>query len=475
MNILLAYPSYSYESVSTFEEPVGILYLASSLLAAGFRVDVADLTFNPTMTDFEEKVRWADVAGISISTPTYGTAVSVLGYVKRIRPAIFAVAGGPHVTARPADALNAGFDACVIGEGEQSAKELFAALENNRSLENVAGIAYRDSGEIRMTAARGFIQHLDAIPFPARQFIDYSKYRRIGVICMRGCPYRCIYCKPVEDMLFGRKLRRRSAENVAEEIAVAVKAIGKRPISFKDDTLTVNNTEWFVQLREELSRRNLKIRWQCSSRVDSVTPVKLKAMKAAGCQQIFFGIESGAQRILDYYRKDIRVEDTKKAFEACRRAGIRACASIMLGAPVETRQDLEQTYQLVKEIRPFNWHVHITTPICGSYLHDQAKAERRLSCPEDFSNSVPTGNLYRLVLPMKLDFLTKADIAEYRDRINTYMKIRLLLNCLRDPSLWREFVLSRGFRIIALNFLRRHFNFRRLQPAQPAGRVRLQP
>ncbi len=466
MKVLLIYPPYPYDAVSTFEEPIGVLYIASSLAAAGYEVDVADLTFNAATNGLEERVRRADVVGISFPTPLFGAARSVLASVKGIKPAVFAVAGGPHVTARPLDALRAGFDACVIGEGEETARELVAALENNRGPGTVPGVAYLDRGEYTATPARAFIPNIDAIPFPARQFIDYSKYRRIGIICMRGCPYRCVYCKPIEDVLFGRKLRRRSAENVAEEVACAVKAVGVRPISFKDDTLTVNKTEWFVHLREELSRRHLNLTWQCSSRVDTVDLPMLREMKAAGCRQIFFGIESGSQKILDYYRKDIRVDDTRRAFELCRRAGIRACASIMLGAPMETREELEQTYRLVRAIKPFNWHVHITTPICGSYLYDEAKAEERLNHPDDFAASAPTGNIYRLALPMKLDALTKSDIAEYRDRINRFMKIRLLLNCARDPDIWKELLFSRGFRIIARNFLRRHFKLR-LRPALP--------
>ena len=142
----------------------------------------------------------------------------------------------------------------------------------------------------------------------------------------------------------------------------------------------------------------------------------------------------------------------------CNQVGIRSCASIMLGAPMETRQDLEKTYQLVKTIKPFNWQVHVTTPTRGSYLYNQASAEKRLASTTDYSDFEPTGNIYRLTLPMQLDNLTEEDIADYRNRINRWMKFRLLLNCLIDPRLWKEFILSRGMRTIAFNFIRRHFN-----------------
>lgn len=458
MNILLVYPYYPFASVSTFEEPVGILYLASTLLKAGYNVEVADLTFNREMEGLDQKVRWADLVGISAPTPLFGTADTVLRHIKKIRPDIPSIAGGPHATVNPFDALQAGFDIAVIGEGEKTVIEVAKALEHKTPLEKVDGIAYLEGNGMRLTPMRAFIQDLDEIPFPARQFIDYSRYRRLGIISMRGCPYRCLYCKPVEEKLFGKKLRKRSIGNVIEELDELIDHYGNRQISFKDDTLTVNKVEWFEQLGGHFNRRNMRLVWQCSSRVDTVDLEKLKAMKKAGCRQIFFGIESGSQRILDYYRKDITVERVKETFALCHLVGIRPSASIMLGAPTETREDLEKTYSLVKAIKPSNWHVHVTTPICGSYLYEQALAEKRLTIIKEYSAFAPTGNIYRLNLPMKLDNLSVNDIAEYRNRINNYMKFRVLLQSAADPHLWKEFFTSRGMRTIAFNFIKRHFD-----------------
>lgn len=458
MNILLVYPYYPYATVSTFEEPAGILYIAAALLKAGHNVDVADLTFNREMKGLAEKVLWADVAGISSPTPLFGTADTVLRFIKKIKPSIFSIVGGPHATANPLDALKAGFDVAVIGEGEATVVELARAIEGKIHFGPVGGLAYLEDGVLRFTGPRPFIENLDDIAFPARQFIDYTRYRRLGVISMRGCPYRCLYCKPVEDKLFGKRLRRRSIENVLAELDEVIDRYDNRQISFKDDTLTVNKTEWFERLHDHFSRRNIRLRWQCSSRVDTVDIGKLKAMKAAGCRQIFLGIESGSQRILDYYRKDIRVERIRETFALCHSVGIRPCASIMLGAPMETREDLEKTYRLVMNIKPFNWHVHVTTPICGSYLYQQAVEEGRIPEKIDYAASAPTGNIYRLHLPMKLDNLGAQDISEYRDLINGYMKFRVLWRSFFDVRLWKEFFSSPGLRTIVFSFIRRHFN-----------------
>jgi radical SAM superfamily enzyme YgiQ (UPF0313 family) len=467
LKILLVYPYYSYSTVSTFEEPLGVLYLASALLRSGHDVDVMDLTFNKEMEGLDTKVRWADVVGISAPTPLFGTADTVLKYIKKLRPDITTIVGGPHATANPLDALNAGFDYAIIGEGEITIVELVGALESGMSVDDVSGIVYKHEDEIIKTETRQFVADLNEIAFPARQFIDYSRYRRLGVISMRGCPYRCIYCKPVEEKLFGKKLRRRSVENVIEELEELISRYGNRPISFKDDTLTVNKSEWFEVLGETFRRKNIHLTWQCSSRVDTVDLEKLRAMKKAGCRQIFFGIESGSQRILDFYKKGTTVEQIIETFEMCHQVGIRPAASIMLGAPIEKREDMEKTYELVKKIKPFNWHVHVTTPICGSYLYDQAIEEKRIDSTIDYERCAPTGNIYNLHLPMKLDNLSVEDIAEYRERINKYMKFRVLINCLSDVTILKEFLFSKGLRTIVFNFVLRHFNpFKRIVSRQ---------
>ena len=462
MKVLLVYPWYSLATVTTFEEPVGVLYLAAVLERAGHEVVVEDMTFRSDVTCLDERIKWAECVGISASSLLFNSALAVLRRVRELSPALPVVLGGPHATAEPGHALAEGFDVAVIGEGETTIVDLIQAFEGDRALAGVDGIVYRTGDGIFRTPPRAFIADLDAIPFPERRFIDYSRYRRIGMISMRGCPYQCIYCKPIEDVLFGRRLRRRSVENVISELEEVFQRYGNRPISFKDDTLTINRTEWFEHLGDHFRRKGIRLTWQCSSRVDTVDAPKLAAMKKAGCRQIFFGIESGSQRILDYYQKGVTVAQTVQAFALCREAGIRACASIMLGAPDETPEELEATFQLVKKIRPFNWHVHVTTPICGSHLYQWAREQNRLAgelqgpkpSPEAFA---PTGNLYRHSLPMKLDHLSMEEIANCRDRINRYMKYRVLLKCLCSAEMWRELCSSRGMRELAANYLRRHF------------------
>lgn len=458
MNILLVYPRFRYNSMVTIEEPLGILYIAASLREAGHKVRVKDLTFEKELNILDEDIRHAHVVGFSAPTQLFGIALDILKYVKTENPHVVSIIGGPHATADLKNALQADFDIAVLGEGEETIKDLVTALENEKPLDNISGIAFKTNGEIKINTPRPFMQNLDNIPFPARDLIDYTNYRRVGLMSMRGCPYKCFFCKPLVDNLFGKKLRKRSPENIAAETEEIVHRYGNRIISFKDDTLTINNVEWFKQLQEEFERRKLNIKWQCNSRVDTVNYDKLRAMKDSGCQQIFFGIESGSQKILDFYKKGIAVEQTIEAFKLCKKVKINACASIMLGAPMETRDDLEETYQLVKIIEPYNWHVHVTTPNPGSDLWSYAQNKSIMNKIAGYNGFEQTANIYNLNLPLKLDYLTKDDIREYRSKINRYMKARVLVNSVVSPSMWAELLTSRGLRIVAANFIRRHFN-----------------
>ena len=176
MNILLVYPWYRYASVVTFEEPLGILYLAAALMKAGCNVKVADLTFTRKLDGLETMARWADVVGVSSPTPLFGTAVEVLRYIKKANPDIQTVVGGPHATADPDDALSCGFDVAVIGEGEATFVDLVETMGRAESFEGVPGLAYKQDDMLHFTAQRAFISEIDEIPRPARQFIDYSSY-----------------------------------------------------------------------------------------------------------------------------------------------------------------------------------------------------------------------------------------------------------------------------------------------------------
>lgn len=425
MKITLIYPRFKYENVGNEQEPLGILSIATLLKNAGHSIAFYDLTFAKDLDILRNDILDSQLVGFSSSSPLFGRAKEILVFVKKINSNIKSVVGGPHPTQDPKDALEGGFDFAVIGEGETTILELLKGLKEG-NLDKVKGIAYKENGNIKINSPQQFIQNLDVIPLINRNLIDYSKYFSFGMIASRGCPFGCFYCKPMLDKLFGNHLRNRSISSIVDEMEQLNKIDRNKVIYFRDDTFTINSTNWFKEFNYELKKRGLRIKWGCNARVDTVDRNKLKVMKESGCVGLSFGVESGSQKIIDFYKKGTKIEQVIDAFALCRKLKLQTLAYIMLGAPIETREDLEMTYQLLRKIKPTLWAVYITTPFPGNSLFEYAK-KRQIIKIHDYAEYDNAQNSKFLNLPMDLDYLSKEDIEEYRDKINHYLIKRTIL------------------------------------------------
>jgi radical SAM superfamily enzyme YgiQ (UPF0313 family) len=451
MKIHLVYPNFQSGNAGGAQEPLGILSLASSLRKAGHRVTFTDMTFQRDISAIDEPVRNADVLGIGCSTSLFGKVVEILNLAKRTNPRLFFIAGGPHATQDPEDALRQGFDAIVMGEAEKSIVDLVNCLDGAGDWRRLSGLAYLKREKVIENPRLEFIQELNALPFVARDLIDQRQYIRkngyASIFNTRGCPFGCLYCKPMVDKLFGKKTRMRSAWNIAEEIEIMHKEYGANTFYFKDDTLLLCGYEWFDSLRKEFDKRNLRIHWYCLGRVDQINEPLLKCMKAAGLAAIAFGIESGSQKILDFYRKGVTLQQAKTAFSLCHKHNIMTHAYIMLGAPVETRADLQKTLEFLKGLRPHSCRFFITTPIPGNFLYEYAK-ENNIVHVGSYEGYDYAFNLLRGRLPMKLEQLTIKDILEYSKKMRMVYFSENIKRCFTQ---WSAL-------IIAFKHLRNVFN-----------------
>jgi anaerobic magnesium-protoporphyrin IX monomethyl ester cyclase len=259
------------------------------------------------------------------------------------------------------------------------------------------------------------------------------------MVASRGCPFHCLYCQPTVDRLFGNRVRHRSPANVAAEMEQALAVAGDKDVYFKDDTLTLLQDDWFAELGTELEGRGISPRWQANSRVDTVTREKLKTMRDAGCAQVGFGVESGSPEVLKFYRKATEPAQAERAFRWCHELGILPHAFLMLGAPDETLDDLEMTFDLVKRIKPGSWSMYTTTPLPGTGLYSYASEHGLLDITgyEDFDNAE---SLLKDRPVMKLRHITQDDITRYRSKIDHYLirsnllNPRVILKALRRPG-----------------------------------------
>jgi radical SAM superfamily enzyme YgiQ (UPF0313 family) len=411
MDIVLVYPRWSYPTFGQLQEPLGLLHLGAVLRARGDTVRFFDLAVDP-IERLDEAVADADLVGLSSSTVLFERAGRVLDRIKAQRSGLPVVIGGPHATLRPEEAVMRGFDAAAIGEGEHTVVELVEALQSGAPLYEVTGLAAKQGDAVAFGPPREFEPDLDVFPDPDRTLVDYKKYfgdglEFVGMMSTRGCPYQCLFCKPMLDKMHGHKIRKRSQRRIAREMAGIARSLGYKKFLFKDDTMVLGGVEYFVELERELAAAGLPDSgWVCQARVDQVSAPLIAQMKRCGLEAIAFGVESGSQKVLDFYRKGIKVEQTIRAFDLCREHGVGTLAFVMLGAPVETREDLESTVRLIERIRPNTLSFSVATPGPGNALHDYA-------VENDLRNvSSVEGNDYQFnTRPIKLSQVTGKDLA----------------------------------------------------------------
>ena len=253
MDVLLIYP---FAATSGIEEgikvpPMGLAYLAAMLEKEGYSVEILDMNAQPDTAKHFASIlekKQPRIVGITCLTPFYSTVLSLAATVKRVL-GVPVIVGGAHATALPEELLQQNtIDFIAIGEAEATIVDIAdSLLRNGNKPEDIAGIALIKDNKFLVTKARGYIQNLDELPFPARHLFKHEnyyspQYKSTGVtsiLTSRGCPYSCIFCD--YQFLMGKIFRRRSPQNVIAEIEDVVKNYDVHHISFRDSTFTFDD------------------------------------------------------------------------------------------------------------------------------------------------------------------------------------------------------------------------------------------
>ena len=188
------------------------------------------------------------------------------------------------------------------------------------------------------------------------------------IVTSRGCPGQCTFC---DNSVFGRKYRWHSPRYIINMIKILKQRYNIKEIQFKDDNLLVNKIT-LKELCEIMIKEKLNITWNCGGRVDMVNPEILKIMKEAGCWQIWYGLESGSDKVLKCMKKNITVEQIKYAVKITKDAGISPGGFFMVGNPNETEEDIKMTLKLLLELPLDEFHMSHLTPFPGSELYRTA-------------------------------------------------------------------------------------------------------
>jgi radical SAM superfamily enzyme YgiQ (UPF0313 family) len=335
--------------------------------------------------------------------------------VKEVSPSSRVVVGGPHASYMPQTILDhPEIDYVIIGEGERAIVQLASSItkgEKSKAAAQIPGVACKIGHEIAKTEPQ-FISNLDEVPFPARHLLPMRMYHRelsyltvkpVDTMSVhRGCPYRCAYCETRE--LWGSACRAFSPPRVISEIKHMMETYGTRGIYFVGDNFTINKKRT-SELCQQIRESKIDIKWTCETRADLISKELLAEMKSAGCQTIFFGVESGSPAIQQKLDKNINLQEVERTFELCRQVGIRTATSFMLGIPGETVNDMKATFKFAKHLNA-DWcqfNIYVACP--GSRLYDEVISQGLYDQIDNYLARVKTKEFdYDMLVKIQRDF-----------------------------------------------------------------------
>ena len=369
MKILLIYP-YCLENRLHEEDaavvPMGVYSIGALLKENGYDLDI--LNFHG-MSNEQDKIKAIlkeknpDVIGFSVLNANRWGAIDIAKLAKKLNPNVKIVFGGVAATFLWKHFLThfKEPDVVVIGEGEFPFLNLIKAIESEIDIESVRGIAFRKGKEIVRTPAQEPIQNLDDLPIPAK----YFTYQHLALT--RGCAGNCTFCG--SPKFWNRKVRFHSPQYFVNQLEMLYQR-GVRFFYVSDDTFTMRE-DYVLEICKKIIEKNLNISWAAISRVNYISESMLYQMRKAGCIQISYGIESGSEKIRELLNKKITTEQIKRAFSLTTRYGILARAYFIYGCPGENDQTIQETIDLILEIKPLSVIFYILDVFPGTALYDE--------------------------------------------------------------------------------------------------------
>jgi anaerobic magnesium-protoporphyrin IX monomethyl ester cyclase len=372
--------------------PLSTLIAAALLRREGHEVALFDATFEPGVSSFEQRLYALEPDVVLLIEDNFNFLTKMCTTARRDAALAMislaaargcrVAANGPDASDNPAVYLCAGADAVVLGEGEMGMLDVANFWRGpGGELGDISGLIIPGAGQAQPTRPRRPQQDLDRLPHPAWDLLNVEAYRSAwldahrqfswNIASSRGCPYACNWCaKPT----FGRRYTVRSPEDVATEMQLLKRAVAPDHLWFTDDILGLD-IDWICAFADEVERRGALIPFTMQSRVNLITEKSVSALARAGACEVWLGIESGSQKILDAMDKGTTVEAGRTATRLLKANGIRACWFIQLGYPSESWDDLIATRELIRDERPDEIGVSVAYPLPGTVFYERVRAQ----------------------------------------------------------------------------------------------------
>ncbi len=366
--ILLIYPKFHKVDFDAKSYPLGLLAIGTILKNKGYQVKIIDFLVEESPNELFKRELSPEIlaVGLSVMTPQIPGALKISRAVKDYSQDIPIVWGGIHPTLFPEQTvINSLVDFVVSGEGEISFPRLLDYFAGQERLENIKGIVYYRQEKF-FSQLPGEVIEPETLPILDHSLLS-PKTREFDSVILntsRGCPYRCAFC--VNLALNNRRWRAQSAEKILAGLDYLVNRLGYRKVKFQEDNFFVDKKR-VIGLIEGIKQRGLKFQWFTNCRVDYfrenfIDGSFLEKLKESGCYKLNFGAESGSQRVLDFLKKDISVEQIIASAELCQRYGIRANYSFMTALPSETKEERMKTLKLIDRLMAVGPLIEIISP-----------------------------------------------------------------------------------------------------------------
>jgi anaerobic magnesium-protoporphyrin IX monomethyl ester cyclase len=384
--------------------PLGTLYAAGLLRARGISVAVFDCMLQDPESGLKEALRVHRPKIVAIYEDDFNFLTKMC--LTRMRELAWqmieisrqhgarVVVHGSDATDHPAEFLRLGAEYVLEGEAEHSLLYVVHALMAGSSADSIPGVMRlrrRGDKETVETCAHSSSRQASMLPLPARDLIDLSAYRKawqdahgtfsLNLIASRGCPFRCNWCaKPI----FGDSYQLRPAADVANEMRLLREEYGAEHLWFADDIFGLNR-HWLEEFALAVESLRCAVPFKVQARADLLTSQTARALRRAGCSEVWMGVESGSQKVLDVMDKGLRVEEVVSAREHLKREGIRTCYFLQLGYPGERWKDIQKTIALVRQTRPDDVGISFSYPLPNTRFY--ARVKEQLGAKQNWSDS----------------------------------------------------------------------------------------
>ncbi len=384
---------------ATLFPPLDLIYLGSYLADKKYPVELLEcLALDLDRDGLLNRIAATPEPALIIvrtSAPTLDWDLSICNALKQQKPNCEVAIYGPVVPSvkhRIEKEPSIGY--IIAGDPEPIVEELLSGLSASapgtlnvvpaEGESGIAGLSLRRGDRWVESPARPFTRDLDSLPFPKWELLPYQRYRLprssahselpfLPMLSSRGCPIGCHYCPyPVGQ---GLPWRHRSAQNVLDELEHLVRDLGIGYVIFRDPMFSFNQKR-VIEICNGIVARGLKVTWRCETRIDFLKPDTLRAMAAAGCEGINFGVESSDVKIQkNVGRRPIAQQQVLDAFALCRELGIKTFAFFIIGLPGDTIETILDTIDFAIKIRPTWMQFTAASPFIGTKLRDWAVSQ----------------------------------------------------------------------------------------------------